>query len=59
MVKGGGIGGFGGGWLEHPKPWLGTQWPGLSLRMSRAARSRQARPEEAREPTSGTPKQTL
>ena len=30
MVKGGGIGGFGGGSLEHPRPWLGSQWLGLS-----------------------------
>eukprot|EP00964_Phaeocystis_antarctica_P102278 scaffold67640_cov63-Phaeocystis_antarctica.AAC.3 len=28
MAKGGEIGGFGGGWLEHPRQWLGTQWPG-------------------------------
>ena len=31
VVKGGGIGDFGGGWLEHPRRWLGAQWPGLSL----------------------------
>ena len=31
MVKGGEIGGFGGGWLEHPRQWLGTQWAGLFL----------------------------
>eukprot|EP00964_Phaeocystis_antarctica_P027242 scaffold15356_cov57-Phaeocystis_antarctica.AAC.2 len=24
MVNGGGIGGFGGGWLEHPRQWLGA-----------------------------------
>jgi len=30
MVKRGGIGGFGGGSLEHPRPWLGSQWLGLS-----------------------------
>ena len=27
------IGGFGGGWLERPRRWLGTQWPGLTLRV--------------------------
>ena len=31
MVKGGEIGDFGGGWLEHPRQWLGTQWSGLFL----------------------------
>eukprot|EP00964_Phaeocystis_antarctica_P144552 scaffold110362_cov63-Phaeocystis_antarctica.AAC.1 len=30
MVKGGEIGGFGGGWLEHPRRWLGAQRAGLS-----------------------------
>ena len=30
-VKGGGIGSFGGGSLEHPRQWLGAQWPGLFL----------------------------
>eukprot|EP00964_Phaeocystis_antarctica_P050984 scaffold29725_cov54-Phaeocystis_antarctica.AAC.1 len=25
------IGGFGGGWLEHPKRWLGAQWTGIFL----------------------------
>ena len=50
-VKGGEIGGFGGGWLEHPRQWLGGQWPDLSPRAFRAARSRQARPEEAQEPS--------
>ena len=29
MVNGGGIGGFGGGSLEHPRQWLGAQWAGL------------------------------
>ena len=50
MVKGGsGIGGFGGGWLEHLRPWLCTKWPGLSPWVSQAARSHQARPEETHE----------
>ena len=31
MVKGGEIGGFGGGLLEHPRQWLGAQWAGLAL----------------------------
>ena len=25
------FGGFGGGWLEHPRQWLGAQWVGLFL----------------------------
>ena len=25
------IGGFGGGWLEHPRQWLGAEWAGLFL----------------------------
>ena len=32
------------------------QWPGLSPWASRAARSRQARPEEAQEPSWGLPR---
>ena len=31
MVKGDGIGGFGGESLEHPRQWLGAQWAGLFL----------------------------
>ena len=31
MVKGGDMDGFGGGWLEHPRQWLGAQWVGLFL----------------------------
>eukprot|EP00964_Phaeocystis_antarctica_P090856 scaffold58190_cov64-Phaeocystis_antarctica.AAC.2 len=31
MVKGGEIGDFGGGSLEHPRQWLGAQWPDLTL----------------------------
>ena len=31
MVKGGEIGGFGGGWLEQPRQRLGAQRAGLSL----------------------------
>ena len=30
MAKGSGIGGFGGGSLEHPRPWLGAQRAGLA-----------------------------
>ena len=46
-------GDFGGGWLEHLRPWLGrpVAWP--LPRECRAARSRQARPEEAQEPSLG------
>ena len=58
MVKGGEIGGFEAGWLEHPRQWLGTQWPGLTLRVCRASQS-QARPEEAQEPSWGTAKGAL
>ena len=31
MVKGGGVDGFGGGWLEQSRRWLGAQWAGLFL----------------------------
>ena len=31
MVKGGEIGGFGGGGLEPQQQWLGAQWLGLCL----------------------------
>ena len=31
MVKHSEIGGSGGGWLEPPRQWLGTQWVGLFL----------------------------
>ena len=31
MVKGSEISGFGGGWLEQPRQWLGAQWAGLFL----------------------------
>ena len=31
MVKGGGIGDAGGGWLEHPRQWLGAQRTDLLL----------------------------
>ena len=31
MVKGGEMGGFGDGSLEHPRHWLGPQWAGLFL----------------------------
>ena len=59
MVKGGEIGGFGGGSLEHPRQWLGAQWSGLSSPGS-AAPPRAARGalcEEAQEPSSGTAKE--
>ena len=52
MATGGGIGCFGGG-LKHPRRRLGTQWHGLSPWVSRAAQSRQARPEEVQEPCWG------
>ena len=29
MVKCGGTGDFGGGWLERPRQWLRAQWPDL------------------------------
>ena len=31
MVEGDEMGGFGGGSLEHPRQWLGSQWAGLFL----------------------------
>ena len=49
MVKGGKIGGFSGGSLEHPRQWLGAPWAGLFPWECPAAQSRQARPEEAQE----------
>ena len=49
-VEGGGIGGFGGGWLEQPRQWRGAQWPAPSPWECRAAQIRQARPEEAKAP---------
>ena len=40
--------------FEHPRLlWLGALLRGLSLWECRAAQSRQARPEEAQEPSSG------
>ena len=49
-VQGGEVGGGGGGWLEHLRQWLGARWAGLASSWEcRAARSRQARPEEAQE----------
>ena len=48
------IGDLGGGWLKHPRQWLGAQWPGLLPWECRAAQSRQARLEEAQESSSGT-----
>ena len=46
----------GGGDLEHPRQWLGAQWPSLSPWAHCAVQSRQARPEQAQEPSSGTGK---
>ena len=40
----GGIGGCGGGELEHPRQLRGTQWPGLFSWEQQAAQSRQAHP---------------
>ena len=54
--KSGRIGGFGGGWLEHLRQWLCAQWPDLSPWVSQAARSHQARPEEAQELNSSLPR---
>ena len=51
MVKGGEMGGFGGGGLEWPGQWPGAQWADLSPWESRAVQGREARPEEAREPS--------
>ena len=45
---------FGGGALEHPRQWLGAQWPGFSRWVCCTAQSHQARPEEAQEPKPGT-----
>eukprot|EP00964_Phaeocystis_antarctica_P049253 scaffold28555_cov58-Phaeocystis_antarctica.AAC.4 len=33
------MGGFGGGKLEHPRPWLGSHWAGLSLESAEPARA--------------------
>ena len=51
MVKGGEIGGFGGGSLESQQQCLGTQWASLFLGVLRCDQSRQARTEEAQEPS--------
>ena len=56
MGKGGEIGGFGGGWLEQSRQWLGAQWAGLFPWECRAAQSRRERPEEAQEPSWGAAK---
>eukprot|EP00964_Phaeocystis_antarctica_P023320 scaffold13052_cov63-Phaeocystis_antarctica.AAC.1 len=42
-LKAGGIGGFGGGSLKHPRQWLIAQWRGGSPRGHRARQSHQAR----------------
>ena len=51
--QGGEVGGFGGGWLEHPRQWLGAPSAGRFLER-RASHSCQARPGVEREPGSGT-----
>ena len=33
------LGGFEGGKLEHPRPWLGAKWPGLSTGSAAPARA--------------------
>ena len=47
------MGGVGGGSLEQPRQWLGACEPASSWEC-RAAQSRQARPEEAQEPSRGS-----
>eukprot|EP00964_Phaeocystis_antarctica_P033439 scaffold18964_cov33-Phaeocystis_antarctica.AAC.1 len=54
-VKGGEIDDLGGGWLEHPRQWLGRSLP----RERRASQSCQARPEEAQELSWGAAKGAL
>eukprot|EP00964_Phaeocystis_antarctica_P063357 scaffold38022_cov48-Phaeocystis_antarctica.AAC.3 len=56
MVKGGDIGDFGGGSLEHPKQWLCAQWAGLALGVPSCAQSHEARPEEVQEPSWALPR---
>ena len=56
MVNGGGIGGFGGGSLEHPRRYLGARWAGISPWECITDRSFKARPEEAQELSPGTAK---
>ena len=51
MIRGDGLGGFEGGRLEPPRQWEGGQGPGPSLWVSLTARGRQARHEEAYEPS--------
>ena len=51
--RGGRTGGFGSGWLEHPRQWLGALVAGPLPWECRTAQSRQARPGEAQEPSSG------
>eukprot|EP00964_Phaeocystis_antarctica_P027194 scaffold15318_cov36-Phaeocystis_antarctica.AAC.2 len=35
MARRSGIGDLGGGWLEHSRQWLGSQWPGLTVGVTR------------------------
>ena len=59
MAKGGGIGGVGGGALEQPRQWTARPvGQPLYPWECRAALSRQARPEEAQEPSWGDAKAT-
>ena len=52
MVKGGGdLGGFGGGWLEHPRQWLGAKWADLLLGVPSCPEPLGS--EEAQEPSWG------
>ena len=55
-VRGGKFGDVGGGSLEQPRPWLGSQWPGPLPWECRAAQSNQARVEEAQGASWGTSK---
>ena len=50
------MGGLGFGLLEHPRQWPGAKWAGL---YPGSGQSCQARPDEAREPTSGAAKGAL
>ena len=58
IVKASAVGGFGGGWLEHPRQWLGAQWVSLFLGVL-SCRNRQARPEEAQGASWGAVKGVL
>ena len=55
MVKRRGMGGFGGGWLEHPRRWLGSRWLGLALGVPICLEP-PGTPEEAWQPSWGSTK---